>query len=243
MMNYSEFGATVGGVSFLGSCWLNSPSNRRFLRSFGWLEGFPSGRQSIWRQRDKTVRGEDKRRATNLKVVVLGAADMSQNQKHNQSVFLSGSPHAKSAWREKTNKSSCWIDTLTSVCFKHRLISWMHRNGFKHEVRVRRPAELRVPVHGVDVEEHGATGVCHIGTVDPSAAAPRQALGETKIWLPQGGGQQNNLLRSQMNSHRCVTPTHMIQESTVPNMARPLRTVWRTSATLSSSQRSFTALK
>lgn len=52
----------------LGSCWHNSPGNRRLPRSFGWLEGFPLGHQSIWRQRDKT----------------------SQNQKHNPSVFLSG---------------------------------------------------------------------------------------------------------------------------------------------------------
>lgn len=30
----------------------------------------------------------------------------------------------------------------------------------------------------MNVEEHGATGVSHVSTVDPSAAAPRQALGK-----------------------------------------------------------------
>lgn len=42
------------------------------------------------------------------------------------------------------------------------------------------PAEFRVPVHGVNVEEHGATGVCHVSAVDPSTAAPRQALGKSE---------------------------------------------------------------
>lgn len=38
------------------------------------------------------------------------------------------------------------------------------------------PAELRIPVHGVNVEEHGATGVGDICAVDASVPASRQAL-------------------------------------------------------------------
>lgn len=42
------------------------------------------------------------------------------------------------------------------------------------------PAELRVPLHGVDVEQHGAAGVGHVRAVDPTVAAPRQALREVQ---------------------------------------------------------------
>lgn len=38
------------------------------------------------------------------------------------------------------------------------------------------PAELRIPVHGVNVEEHGATGVGDVCAVDASVPASRQAL-------------------------------------------------------------------
>uniref|UniRef100_A0A3B3CEG6 Secreted protein n=1 Tax=Oryzias melastigma TaxID=30732 RepID=A0A3B3CEG6_ORYME len=33
------------------------------------------------------------------------------------------------------------------------------------------PAQLRIPLHGVNVEEHGATGVRHICSVNSSAPA------------------------------------------------------------------------
>lgn len=38
------------------------------------------------------------------------------------------------------------------------------------------PAELRIPVHGVNVKEHGATGVGDVCAVDASVPASRQAL-------------------------------------------------------------------
>lgn len=40
------------------------------------------------------------------------------------------------------------------------------------------PAEIRIPLHGVDVEEHGAASVGDVRAVDPSVAAPCQALRE-----------------------------------------------------------------
>lgn len=43
---------------------------------------------------------------------------------------------------------------------------------------VGQPAELRIPLHGVDVEEHGAAGVGDVRAVDSPVAAPRQALRE-----------------------------------------------------------------
>lgn len=38
------------------------------------------------------------------------------------------------------------------------------------------PAELRIPVQAVNVEEHGATGVGDVCAVHPPVLAPRQAL-------------------------------------------------------------------
>lgn len=52
-------------------------------------------------------------------------------------------------------------------------------SGFEAGEEVRslgKPAELRIPLHGVDVEEHGAAGVGDVRAVDPSVAAPCQAL-------------------------------------------------------------------
>lgn len=44
-----------------------------------------------------------------------------------------------------------------------------------------KPAELRVPLHGVDVEEHGAASVGDVRAVHSSVAAPCQALREVHI--------------------------------------------------------------
>lgn len=41
---------------------------------------------------------------------------------------------------------------------------------------VGKPAELRIPLHGVDVEEHSAASVGDVRAVDPAVAAPCQAL-------------------------------------------------------------------
>lgn len=41
-------------------------------------------------------------------------------------------------------------------------------------------AELRVPVEGVDVEEHGAAGVGHVRAVDAAGLTARQTLGGTR---------------------------------------------------------------
>lgn len=101
------------------------------------------------------------------------------------------------------------------------------------------PAQLGVPLHAVDVEEHGAAGVGHVCAVD--AAVP--AAGQT-LRRGQTGVRGCRLDKPGLSRRPCWAElTQMIQESTVPNMARSLSTACRTSSTLSSSQRSFTALK
>lgn len=147
---------------------------------------------------DSVTKGEDKRRAENLKVVVLGA-------------------------------------TVWSVA-----TTWFV-NGFKHEVSV---ADLQSSESQSMVWM--LKSMVRLALVTSVQWTP-PLLPPVRHWGNKGWtssrGTPNNLPRSQMNSPRCVRPTQMIQESTVPNMARPLRTAWRTSPTLSSSQRSFTALK
>lgn len=85
----------------------------------------------------------------------------SPDQKDNPSVSLSGRYRLD-------QRPLCW--------FQHHLMNV--QKWFQPLTPCCRPAELGVPVHGVNVEEHGATGVGHVRAVDPSVAAPRQALGK-----------------------------------------------------------------
>lgn len=45
------------------------------------------------------------------------------------------------------------------------------------------PAEFRIPVHAVNVEEHGATGIRDVCTVDSSVLPPCQTLRENNTGL------------------------------------------------------------
>lgn len=73
------------------------------------------------------------------------------------------------------------------------------------------PAELRVPVHGVDVEQHGPAGVGHVRAVDSARLPPGQTL-QTHPAQPQlrqsiTRGVSLQLYHDTVSYHRFVQTT------------------------------------
>lgn len=67
-------------------------------------------------------------------------------------------------------------ESLSLVFFLKLLCGFLQTSTVSIQIFHRLPAEFRIPVHHVNVEEHRATGVGDVCAVDPPVPAPRQAL-------------------------------------------------------------------